>query len=528
MKKKSVCMMLAAVMALSFSVGVYAETDELSGKVTVSVVSGKGVQEGWEAVAAAYEELHPNVDVVVDLKAADGYGVWLTNVLSSPESTEVDVVTSNYAAERANELINMNDYLDMENPYADNQIWKETFNYDMQYNNNATGVLNNLCLMSTQVMWMYNADIFEEVGVEPPTTWDELIAVCEKIEAAGYQPIAADGDYHSFDTLNMAWLPQIYGDQTTRTKLSLVASQPGDYTYDPDLDAEWELDITDPWNDDSTDLTQNPLRYVKALLDGDIACNTEGMKTVWTNFAKVFPKYAGGDAFFGTNDDGKSALFYQGKAAMIIDAGWEIIEYRNNMKALEEGGSIVDSEGNAVENGVMFELGTFAMPTMEGEGIEAPVRTIEVANGFVGAIDKNVDQNALVIDFIKFYSSPQGMGKFIEAGLEAGYTPAGPSLVYGVKYPEDIEKAFENIKYIGNVQKNYLNDLARGPLVSAGIRQYYELAVQYLQGEITVDDYLNGLQEVVAGENGTIYEWMANKGITVEDLEDVTTAPTGN
>ena len=43
------------------------------------------------------------------------------------------------------------------------------------YVNNANGVI-------------YNQDIFEEQGLEVPETWDEFIAVCEALEAAGITP----------------------------------------------------------------------------------------------------------------------------------------------------------------------------------------------------------------------------------------------------------------------------------------------------------------------------------------------------
>ncbi len=43
--------------------------------------------------------------------------------------------------------------------------------------------------------FFYNAAIFEEVGVTPPTTWEELLTVCEKIKAAGYTPITCDDAY---------------------------------------------------------------------------------------------------------------------------------------------------------------------------------------------------------------------------------------------------------------------------------------------------------------------------------------------
>jgi raffinose/stachyose/melibiose transport system substrate-binding protein len=42
-------------------------------------------------------------------------------------------------------------------------------------------------LMAAAVL--YNRDIFEQVGVEPPTTWSEFLALCETLTAAGITPI---------------------------------------------------------------------------------------------------------------------------------------------------------------------------------------------------------------------------------------------------------------------------------------------------------------------------------------------------
>ena len=38
---------------------------------------------------------------------------------------------------------------------------------------------------------IYNKEIFAEHGIEVPTTWDELIAACETLKAAGVTPFYA-------------------------------------------------------------------------------------------------------------------------------------------------------------------------------------------------------------------------------------------------------------------------------------------------------------------------------------------------
>lgn len=54
---------------------------------------------------------------------------------------------------------------------------------------------------------LYNKKVFQRVGVEPPTTWTELLAACKKFKAAGVTPIAlglAGGVAVQFTTYGLA------------------------------------------------------------------------------------------------------------------------------------------------------------------------------------------------------------------------------------------------------------------------------------------------------------------------------------
>ena len=172
--------------------------DELSGTITINTQAGVGAAESWQAVADAYMELHPNVEVVVDLKASESYAEWIKSMFSS-ENPTADIVNINMAGPDADgKSINFMEYAYNESPYSDG-IWIDQFNFDMQNGVSlATNEWNNLSLESTQVLWCYNQDIFDEVGVTAPTTWDEFVTVCEKLDAAGYQPISMAGDFNSF------------------------------------------------------------------------------------------------------------------------------------------------------------------------------------------------------------------------------------------------------------------------------------------------------------------------------------------
>ena len=42
------------------------------------------------------------------------------------------------------------------------------------------------------MIWIYNKDLFDKAGLDadkPPKTWDEFLAACDKLKAAGIAPV---------------------------------------------------------------------------------------------------------------------------------------------------------------------------------------------------------------------------------------------------------------------------------------------------------------------------------------------------
>ena len=522
MAKKLWSMLLIVAMLMSaFAMTVVAE-DDLSGTITICMQARPGSEHGWNAVIEAYTAIHPNVKVVLDLKPEEGYSEWIANITRT-ENPAVDIAEFDCGDYFSAKMIDWADYLDLDSPYSEG-TWAEQFD-ESGVIATTSGNLEKVSFFSTQVMWMYNKEIFEKVGVQPPKTWDELITVCEKLYAAGYQPIAIDGDYESYRVRCMSWLAQIYNDQVSRSLINLIRAQEGDYCYDPDIDGVWEYDPEDPWNDDVTKVNQNLVRIVKALYEGkDWRMDSPGIKTVWTNFAKVFPKYVGGEAWFATDGEGCGNVFYQGKAAMMVNGGWEIVNYMRTMEEFSAGGFYENASGEKVEGNV-FTLGTFPMPTMEGEGIEAKVRTIEVPTIGMMAMSKSQEHNDLVADFMMYYSSKEGMSKYVTAMLENGGSVDGPSYVFGVEYPENVASAFENVEYIGNAQKGYLNVFAKGvPLIDESGREFYNDSYEFFMGKITIDEMLARFQ---ANLEKYLPSLMVGLGISEKDIENPANAPVG-
>lgn len=506
-----------------------APAQELEGTITINEQAATGRKEGWEAAAKGYMEKHPKVKVIVDLKPTEGYGDWVKNQLSNSNPTS-DIINGNMAGSATDgKLINWLEYMSNTSSYSSG-AWKDQFNFSLQVVNQAKQRLDTLSLESVQVMWFYNKSVFEKVGVTPPTTWKDLIAVCEKIQKAGIQPLAVPGDYNSFWANQMGWLAQIYADQTTRSLINTYRAQEGDYNYDPDVDGTWKYDITDPYNDDTWKVNQNELRALNAIKDGTFKPDSDGMKTVMSQLKEVFPKYAGGDAFFGTKDPAHIQEFLTGKAAIILNGGWFFTEFKHAMDNIASGKEVTAGADKTVISGVQnFEMGSFPNPSMEGAGIEAPARTIEVAVGFLSAVKKDKAHDDLVADFMMYYSSKEGFSKFLSAALQAGFNPNGPSLVYDVELPEVYAKMFENVKFVGNGQKGQGNILARGAKSNKGdidpsYREWYQYTQEFFNEKISVDDWA---KKHAANFKKYFPQILQNGGISENDLKNPQTAPSG-
>lgn len=495
---------------------------ELEGTVTINTVTGPGAKEAWEAVADAYMKLHPKVKVVVDLKPSDGYGEWIKTAFSDPNTTS-DIVNVNMAGPAATDkTINFMEYANVKSPYSDG-LWTEQFNFEMQGKNLAMNVWDNISLESVQVLWFYNKSIFEKYQLTPPETWNQLTEVCEKLQKAGIQPLAVPGDYASFSTMQMTWLPIIYADQTTRSLVEVYRAKEGDYNFDLDVDGKFKYDPSDPYNDDSWKVNTNFSRALNAIKEGVYRPDSDGMKTVMENLKKVFPVYSGGESFFGTKD--ALPLFMQGKAAIIVDGAWRIPAFKKDMDKLATGEEI--KSGDQKIDGVQkFELGSFNMPSMEGTGIEAKARTIEVAIGYFGAIKKDKSHDDLVVDFLMYLSSKDGYSKYLTAGINNGYAPNGPPLVYGVELPDEYAAMFKDLTFIGNMQKGATYLLARGaPFdIPESTREWYQYTQDYFNGKIDVNLWAQKHKDNVFKY---LDQAMKSRGISENDLKNPQNAPTG-
>lgn len=140
-------------------------------------------------------------------------------------------------------------------------------------------------LMAAAVL--YNRDIFDEQGVEPPTTWDEFMTLCETLSAAGVTPI--------YSTFRDPWT---------------IAQGPFDYSVGG------MVDVTEFF-------TQLKQQGADVGPDTPVAFSQQFVEPV--ERMKAFIGYSNDDAASRGYGDGNLA-FANGEAAMYFQGPWALTE----------------------------------------------------------------------------------------------------------------------------------------------------------------------------------------------------------
>jgi glucose/mannose transport system substrate-binding protein len=148
--------------------------------------TGGGEAAGLDAMIEVFGSKYPDVEFI-NAAVAGGAGTNARAVLATrlsasdpPDSWQAHAgqeIIGTYVA--ADQILPLNDLYE-EQGWLD--VMPETLIPLISADGNIYSVPVNI--HRANVMW-YNPALLDEVGVEPPTTWDEFFAACEPIEAAG-------------------------------------------------------------------------------------------------------------------------------------------------------------------------------------------------------------------------------------------------------------------------------------------------------------------------------------------------------
>ena len=472
-----------------------------------------------KAVAEAYMDKHPETDVKVEGQTSSTYKDWLDSQFAGGSSvTDADIVQTLLISNAylTTKMVDYSSYLVKPNPYNQNKSWKDTMEeeaYPLSTDRSGIYTLNFTTNMS---FFFYNKTLWKQAGLtnadgtdKAPKTWDELLEFCAQIESNTQDkvPFAVGGA--TYTTGAMSWLLNIYGDQYYRGIADDIHAVAGDYCYDPDIDADWTLDITDKNNDSPSNYTANMLRFYAALMDNQITPKDAKYQAMITNLKKLIPVYCQ-DNFISNNYYQAEELFWGGNAAMVYNT----TDFFNTYK------QIFAQRPDAEK----FEIGFFPAPPMTGTGDAKPdadtVRSVGGAVGWYGVVKKDKKQNDLVMDFMMFWGSKEGQDIYNQSLKEQGAYISGNSLVKDVDTPAEIYPAKE-YEFPGLCHNNPVGQFF-GNLASmngSSYQMFEALCKNVFNGDITVARFGEQLTKAFQNDIPTYFTpmgWKSDAYLTPE------------
>ena len=141
----------------------------------------------WEAAKAGFEEANPNVTVELNFQEDDLYEtIGLVNLLNGGDAPDIYFEWAGARLQSRYDEGFVADLSEAVEGELGSYFDDGAFN-GMEIDGKTVMVPGNADV--TTVMW-YNVDIFEELGLTPPSTWEELIQISQTIKDAGIVPIA--------------------------------------------------------------------------------------------------------------------------------------------------------------------------------------------------------------------------------------------------------------------------------------------------------------------------------------------------
>ena len=202
---------VVALMTASLSMGQVLAADPIHLRMTV--LGGVGAGDGTAGAIKAWNDANPDIQVDLELQSdelnwqatapttmfAASDGPDLTWWWCSPSFQYKEMIAANLLAP-------------LDDIYANGGYPDGTVQYFTEPDGHKYGV-------NTDVVWTpyvyYNKTIFADLGLTPPTTWEELYAIAAKVRGAGFQPMVTLYDYgmvnHLVDGLMMrSWTQEEY------------------------------------------------------------------------------------------------------------------------------------------------------------------------------------------------------------------------------------------------------------------------------------------------------------------------------
>lgn len=190
--KKIVSLLVCACMAGTLLAGCgsskSSETKAEEGKTVLKMWSqatkSNSLHDAYLVSIEEFEKENPGVEIKLETYEGESYK---TKLKSSVAANELPDIFMTWGAGWSQSFVDSGKLLDLTKYYEDykTELPEKFMNY-ATYNNKVYGTP----FMAATSLMFYNKDMFEKQGVEVPTTYEELISVCQKFIDSGITPMA--------------------------------------------------------------------------------------------------------------------------------------------------------------------------------------------------------------------------------------------------------------------------------------------------------------------------------------------------
>ena len=176
-------------------------TGSANGVVTLTYVNWDG---GMQDVVVQWNKENPKIQVTLSKPSGTGYTLYNKLITNNKAGTNPDVTEVEYQALPA--LISNKVVVPIDKYVGDlSGDFNRSSLAQVQFEGKTYGVPQNICPM----VFFYRKDIFDQLGLKPPTTWDEYATVAAAIHKAN--PKQYIGNFTAVDSGWFAGLAQQAG-----------------------------------------------------------------------------------------------------------------------------------------------------------------------------------------------------------------------------------------------------------------------------------------------------------------------------
>lgn len=430
-----------------------------------------------EELGRKYEQMHPNISVEIQI-VAQNFETWIRTSIAGGGDLVPDLYNPNYTPnyDKLGKWTAMNDYLMEVNPYS-GLPWHETFDMPLLERYKSSGSYYQIPMDNIAIAIYYNKDIFEELGLGIPETWDEWMATCQTIKDAGIIPIGISGTADMLWAGDLGWLFMLLTDAYIRDQVPLVVARPGDWDYDPTLNADYVYKPGDIYND--LLVTMSEERILQAVKSKEISPVNPGYRQVYVRIKELAEYFQPG--YLGSPAGSAVSLFYRQKAAMMLATSGSVTGIIRDFKRFDE-----DER---------FDYGNFFFPTITDDPlVQGPFRGVGGA-GMALAMTKTDDpvHERNVVDFLMYLTCPESAQFIIEKTMEEDQPFNGPMAIKGIKLDPELDEAFKAFQGHGFCKLEFrgLRD------EQDSVAEWCVITQEYLGDQMELDDYVQAYEDIL-------------------------------